>query len=102
MRAVAASGFAGGGKAMNGVVGLLVALSLVAGLAGQADAASRQQKKRLKSVQHSGTYAAKARGARKPAASARESDYYEHLLDKVPFGSKRWWSIYDEQHGTPD
>ena len=28
--------------------------------------------------------------------------YYEHVLEKVPFGSKRWWSIYEEQHGTPD
>ena len=30
------------------------------------------------------------------------SDYYEHLLDKVPFGSQRWWSIYEEQHGSPN
>ena len=31
-----------------------------------------------------------------------EANYYEHVLEKVPFGSKRWWSIYEEQHGTPD
>ena len=37
--------------------------------------------------------------SRPPAAS---SDYYEHILDKVPFGSKRWWSIYEEQNGTPN
>ena len=36
------------------------------------------------------------------SAARGESDYYEHILDKVPFGSKRWWSIYDEQNGTPD
>jgi hypothetical protein len=29
-------------------------------------------------------------------------DYYEHLLNKVPFGSQRWWTIYNEQHGEPN
>jgi hypothetical protein len=87
---------------MKAIVRCLVALSLVAGLAGQADAASQQRKERLKAGQASKTYAAKARGTRQPASSDTASDYYEHVLDKVPFGSKRWWSIYDEQKGTPN
>ena len=87
---------------VKAIVGSLAALSLVAGLAGHADAASRQYKKRLKTSQYGKSDPAKARGDRKPASSDNESDYYEHILDKAPFGSKRWWSIYDEQHGTPD
>jgi hypothetical protein len=23
--------------------------------------------------------------------------YYEHVLDKVPFGSQLWWRVYDSQ-----
>jgi len=23
--------------------------------------------------------------------------YYEHILDKVPFGSQLWWRVYDSQ-----
>ena len=89
---------------MKAILASLLTVSLVAGIAGQADAASQQQRKRLKAAQaqHSKPYQAKAQGYRAPASSAGESDYYEHILDKVPFGSKRWWSIYDEQHGTPD
>lgn len=87
---------------MKATLTSLVALSLVAGLAGHADAASRQQKKRLKAGHYSSSSPAKARGYRKPVSTDGESDYYEHILDKVPFGSKRWWSIYEEQHGGPD
>jgi hypothetical protein len=88
---------------MKTILGTLVALSLVAGLAGPADAASPQHKKRLKAGQHGSSYAATARGrgTQRPPSSG-DSDYYEHILDKVPFGSKRWWSIYDEQNGTPN
>jgi hypothetical protein len=86
---------------MRFTVSALVALALVAANAGSADAASQQHRKRLK-VGHAGnSYTAKARGIRK-AATGGESDYYEHILDKVPFGSKRWWSIYEEQSGTPN
>ena len=78
----------------------LVALSLVAGLAGPADAAGRPQKKRLQASHHS-THAPKARYRKLGSGDGAES-YYEHVLEKVPFGSKRWWGIYEEQHGTPD
>ena len=27
------------------------------------------------------------------------SDYYENLLDKVPFGSERWWKIKQRRGG---
>ena len=87
---------------MRSIVSSVVALSLMAALAGHADAASRQQKKRLKASHQSSAHAAKTRATRKPASGEAELDYYEHILDKVPLGSKRWWSIYDEQHGVPD
>jgi hypothetical protein len=78
----------------------LVALLLAAGLAGHADAAGRPQKKRLQ-AHH---YAGHLPKPHYPKSGAREvqSDYYEHVLEKVPFGSQRWWNIYEEQHGTPD
>ena len=69
--------------------------------AGHADAADRPQKQRLQAGQ-SGTHPPKARSDRKPAPGPGEATYYEHVLEKVPFGSKRWWDIYEEQHGTPD
>jgi hypothetical protein len=74
----------------------LVALSLAAGLAGHADAANRK-KKQFQANPYSKSY----RTTTRQPASNGSNDYYEHLLDKVPFGSQRWWSIYHEQHGTP-
>jgi hypothetical protein len=86
---------------MRITVSALLALALVAANGGSADAASQQQGKRLKAGHAGKSYPANARGMRKSAAGG-ESDYYEHILDKVPFGSKRWWSIYEEQNGTPN
>ena len=80
---------------------VILALTLVAGLVGPADAAGQSQKKRLQ-ASPSGSSAPRMRSYRKPAAGGGESGYHEHLLDKVPFGSRRWWDIYEEQHGTPD
>ena len=85
---------------MKVIVTSLVALSLVASLGGQADAA-RHQKKRLHTSDHSKPYRARTYGYRGSAASHSSNGYYEHVLDKVPFGSQRWWDIYFEQHGTP-
>jgi hypothetical protein len=80
-------------------IGALLALWLAAGLAGHANA-GQPQRKRLPAG-HSSTHAPKAR-YHKPASAAADTSYYEHVLEKVPFGSKRWWDIYEEQHGTPD
>ena len=77
-----------------------VALLLAVGLAGHADAAGQPQKQRLQASHHS-TDAPKAR-YRKSGSGDGQAGYYEHVLEKVPFGSKRWWGIYEEQHGTPD
>jgi hypothetical protein len=70
-----------------------VSLVLVTSLAGRVAAATLRNKKQVHR-QHT----MKKPSARPPQGSG---DYYEHLLDKVPFGSRRWWDIYNEQHGEP-
>lgn len=60
----------------------LLGLSLLAGLAGPADAATRVKKKRY--------YA--------PAYDRSQgSDYTERLADKLPFGSTAWWQQMDRE-----
>lgn len=86
---------------MKVVLTSLTAVLLVAGAASHADAAN-QTKKRHASQHSKHTSPKAAYGYRNPASDKGSSDYYEHVLDKVPFGSKRWWSIYEEQHGSPD
>jgi hypothetical protein len=93
-----------GGRSLRGAptrtatISSLLALSLAAGLAGHADA-GQPPKKRLQ-AHYPSPHALK--GRYRKSGSAAEAGYYEHVLEKVPFGSKRWWDIYEEQHGTPD
>jgi hypothetical protein len=73
------------------LLAMVLALSLVAGVgAGEASAASK--KKRLHKP-----------GASYPAAEPANSrrDYYENVLERLPFGSPRWWEVYGRQHGSP-
>jgi hypothetical protein len=72
----------------------VVSLALVASLVGGVSAAPVKNKKQAHR-QHTMT---------KPARRLPQGggDYYEHLLNKVPFGSQRWWTIYNEQHGEPN
>ena len=91
----------GARKSVKGIISTLAALSLVGGLAGHADAASRQQQKPVKAAQSGHSSPTKARGNRMPVASDSSSDYDEQIRDKAPFGAKRWWSIYERRHGTP-
>ena len=76
---------------MKTLVVSLIALSVAAGSAIPADA-STYKKKRLHAGQYPRTYA------------SRNNDddltgYYEHRLEAVRFGSRRWWKIYEEQNG---
>jgi hypothetical protein len=72
----------------------VVSLALLASLANQVTAAQPRNKKRAHR-QHAIT---------KPSSRPSQGggDYYEHLLNKVPFGSQKWWTIYNEQHGEPN
>jgi hypothetical protein len=81
---------------MKTLLTTLTVLSLLAGLVGQADAATNKKKKRLQSNHYGKTYS-RAHGYRDQDDSI--GGYYEHRLDAVRFGSQRWWKIYDEQHG---
>jgi hypothetical protein len=87
---------------IKAILTAFAALLVVAGAASHADAASQKKKR-----QHAGHYSSQpspksSYGYRSPDSGNGSGDYYEHLLDKVPFGSKKWWSIYEEQHGSPD
>jgi hypothetical protein len=79
---------------MKIVVSAVVSLALAASLVGQVTAAPLRNKKQAHR-QHTTTKLSD----RPPQGGG---DYYEHLLDKVPFGSQRWWRIYHEQHGEPN
>jgi hypothetical protein len=88
------------GARRGAVLRCAVVLSLLTTLTGQADAAGHQQRKRERAGH--ATHVPKASSYRKPAIGEGGAAYHEHILGKAPFGSKRWWSIYEEQHGTPD
>jgi hypothetical protein len=75
------------------ICGYLGILAIVVGLATDANAATHK-KKRLQAGQHSN----------RASSTYRNQDdsfdgYYEHRLQAVRFGSRRWWAIFDEQSG---
>jgi hypothetical protein len=69
----------------------VVSLALTASLADQVTAATLRNKKQAHR-QHTMTKSA-------PRRQQGGSDYYENLLDKVPFGSERWWIIKQRRGG---
>ena len=85
---------------MKIIVTSLVVLSFAASLAASAEAATRKHKKRLYSSQYSDSYAgAYGYGARADRSTRSHSPYYEHRPEALPFGSQRWWSVYEGQRG---
>jgi hypothetical protein len=44
-----------------------------------------------------GTTRTVAMPGRSSADHGYDGGYYEQILDKVPFGSQRWWRIYEAQ-----
>jgi len=75
---------------MKIVVRAVVSLALTASLADQVTAAPLRNKKQAHR-QHTTT--------KPPRPQQGGSDYYEQLLDKVPFGSERWWHIKQRKGG---
>jgi len=73
----------------------LIALVATVTVVSQADAATYRHAKRGHVQQH--------REYQPSVARVRDDDsatgYYEHRLEAVRFGSKRWWRIFDEQSG---
>ena len=76
---------------MKIVVRAVVSLALTASLADQVTAAPLRNKKQTHR-QHTIT-----KPPRRPTQGS--GDYYEHVLDKVPFGSERWWHIKQKKGG---
>ena len=79
-------------KVISGVIALVATVALVT----HADAATYKKKKRGYPQQ----YRASA-----PSLDRQSEDdnsatgYYEHRLEAVRFGSRRWWRIFDEHSG---
>jgi hypothetical protein len=77
---------------MKTITSLLGILVVAAFCATHADAATHKKKRRH------------ANPTPNASATVRDKDddatgYYEHRLEAVRFGSKRWWTIYNEQSG---
>jgi hypothetical protein len=76
--------------------GLALAMAIVPAmsLASQAEA-SGARKTRPHVVVHRKHFAASEPSSRNPMAANDYNGYYERVLDRVPFGSKIWWRVYD-------
>ena len=76
---------------MKIVVPAMVSLALTATLAVQVAAAPLRNKKQARE-QSTMT---------KPPPRPQQGggDYYENVLDKVPFGTERWWNIKQRRSG---
>jgi hypothetical protein len=76
--------------------GLAFAMAIVPAisLASQAEA-SGARKKRPHMASYRQHFAATTSSYRNPMAANDYSGYYERVLDRVPFGSKVWWRVYD-------
>ena len=77
---------------MKTIAAAFLGALLTVGIAAHADAAPSKKKRPY------------ANPTPRASATVREKDddptgYYEHRLEAVRFGSKRWWTIYNEQSG---
>ena len=80
---------------MKVIMGLIAVVATISAVS-QADAATYRRAKRGHVQEH--------RAYAPSVARVRDDDdsptgYYEHRLEAVRFGSKRWWSIFDERSG---
>ena len=76
------------------LLAIIVALAPAAGLAAQAEG-SGPDKSGRKINRQSKPANAGTRAYRRPMRGRDVDGYQEHLLEKVPFGSRRWWTIYE-------
>ena len=76
---------------MKIVVPGLVSLALTASLADELTAAPLRNNEQAHR-QHTMTKSP-------PRSQVGGSDYYENVLDKVPFGAQRWWNIKQRRSG---
>jgi hypothetical protein len=79
-------------KVIYGVIALVATVAFVT----PADAATHKKKKRGYPQQYR-AYTSSVDPQRGDDDSA--TGYYEHRLEAVRFGSRRWWRIFDEHSG---
>jgi len=78
------------------VISVVIALVATVAFVSQADAATYKKKKRGYLQQHRAYTPSLDRQAEDDNSA---SGYYEHRLEAVRFGSRRWWRIFDEHSG---
>jgi hypothetical protein len=80
---------------MKSALVAVIGVSLLAGLAGPADAGPRTKKYKAYSGQES-------RSSRQKPAQDPDG-YYEHLADKLPIGTSIWWEqmMRERRGGRP-
>ena len=79
---------------MKAILATLLALSLVAGLAEQASAATdRKHKRKTHSYRQAGAKTVPERAAK------TEPDWYPHDSSVLPFGSQLWWRQKERESG---
>jgi len=78
---------------MKIVASAMVSLALTASLADRVTAAPLRNKKQAHR-QHTHTMTKPP-----PRPEQGGNDYYENVLDKVPFGTQRWWTIKQRRSG---
>jgi hypothetical protein len=81
-------------KILAPLLALIMVAVPAASLAAQADAFGQEKKGQQISRQIK-PGGAGTRTNRNPMGASDANGYQEHLLEKVPFGSRRWWTIYE-------
>ena len=79
---------------MKATLTALIALSFVVGVAADASAKSKKKKK-YRSAPYAQTYEPRYYGNGQSMRDDNYAGYYEHRLDKVPFGSRLWWKVQE-------
>ena len=82
---------------MKATLAALLSLALVGAAAGDATAAAPKKKHTPYASKYSKHYAGRHNGWRRGESFA---GYYEHTLDRVPFGSAQWWSVRQESQSN--
>jgi hypothetical protein len=78
-------------KVLKGVAAAVVSVAFLAGSTDAAEA-GRAHKKYRKAREYSRNYSPSEIAERQRHASTfDETEYYEHLSEKIPFGTAAWW-----------
>ena len=74
------------------MIAAFISVAVIGACSGLAEAANVKKKKRY--------YRPHPYQAERVKPDEDPTGYYERLLNAVPFGSKRWWQIYEDQMGS--